>query len=135
MKKDSEQTTGRPEPCDPCVEPKRETYEGCGNEGSTAIAPRITMEPRKEIAASPTCCQPGRMVDVWSDPEAPGAEAKEPRPLSLGELRRYLTEFLPAVLNGARLYIDGTPVTEFYGFSVTSPDGVPTVDLLTRRGA
>lgn len=77
-------------------------------------APRITMEPR---------------------PEPPQRETpEEPRPLSLGELRRYLTEFLPAVLNEAQLYIDGAPVTEFYGFSVTSPNGVPTVDILTRRG-
>ena len=114
MKKDSEQTTERSEPCDPCVEPKRETCDGCGNEGSTAIAPRITMEPRKEPPRRET-------------PE-------EPKPLSLGELRRYLTEFLPAVLNEAQLDIDGAPVTEFYGFTVTSPNGVPTVDILTRRG-
>lgn len=99
-------------------------------------APRITMEPRPEPPADRAEDAPPRIDDSLKDyrVEKPKREPERPRPLSLGELRRYLTEFLPAVLNEAQLYIDGAPVTEFYGFSVTSPNGVPTVDILTRRG-
>lgn len=100
-----ELTTGLSEPCEPCVTPKRESCDGCGNRDSVTVRPqlRIAMEPREE------------------------------KPFTLGALKSYLTSFLPAALNGAALYIDGKPVTEIYGFSITQPDGVATVDILTRR--
>lgn len=109
MKKDSEQTTGRSEPCDPCVEPKRETCEGCENEGSTAIAPRITMEPRPE---------PPR--------EADGT-------MTVARFVSALVHYLSEATAEAELRVNGAPVDEL-GFDIRVKNEQVFVDLLTRRG-
>lgn len=118
-------TCSRTEPCDPCVAPARETCDGCKFNGFVPVKKRppanIRMEPREA-------------ADEWQGYTVP-EPVREPETFTLGALKAYLTEFLPARLNSAVLCIDGAPVTEFYGFSVTQPNGVPTVDLLTRRGA
>lgn len=130
------ESVGAGKRCEPC-EP---TQPECGT-CEPRPAANIKMVPRDEVpAVSPTCCQPGKAVDVWKDYRVPmpgerdeKPEPEEDKPFTLGELRAFLTGFLPAVLNEAVLYIDGSPVTGFYGFSVTQPNGVATVDLLTRR--
>lgn len=96
----------------------------------TAPAAAQADAPLKPAAEAPA----GYMAPV---PEEQPAAAKEDedRTLTLGEFRRALSAYLPVVLNEAELYIDGEPILDLYGFSVTTPDGVQVVDLLTRRGA
>ena len=60
-------------------------------------------------------------------------EPIEPQHATLGDLKSYLAKFLTPVLDGAQLCIDGQQVREIYGFSVTQPNGLATVDILTRR--
>ena len=115
------------EPCDPC-EPTSPECDAC--------------EEKRE--AAPLCPEDAwaseTLHDIYGLP-VPSHIRMEPReeaepetePFTLGQLRRYLMQFLPAALNDAALCIDGEAVHEFYGFSVTQPDGVATVDLLTRR--
>ena len=65
--------------------------------------------------------------------QAPEPVAEPAEPMTLGQFRAALTTYLPAALNEALLYLDGAPLMDLYGFSVTTPDGVQVVDLFTRR--
>lgn len=66
--------------------------------------------------------------------QAPEPAAEPEAPMTLGQFRAALSTYLTAALNEAQLYLDGAPLMDLYGFSVTTPDGVQVVDLLTRRG-
>ena len=62
--------------------------------------------------------------------EAPPDEA----PLTLGAFRSVLTAYLPAALNEAELYLDGTPLLSIPEIVMSWGAGVPRVDVRTRRG-
>ena len=106
------ETTGRSEPCEPCMHPEWESCAGCDYDaavraryGSPQLAPLpIQPEPAEQMGSA-----------------------------TLGELKAYLEKFLAPILDGAQLCIDGKQVREIYGFSVTQPNGIATVDILTRR--
>lgn len=66
--------------------------------------------------------------------QAPEPAAEPEAPMTLGQFRAALSTYLTAALNEAQLYLDGAPLMDLYGFSVTTPDGVQVVDLHTRRG-
>ena len=119
-------TCSRTEPCDPCRRPERESCVGCEQEGSTVLARSGHDDGPDAVAA---------LLSKYTVPlpdKAPEPEAE--RPLTLGEFRAALTMYLSAALNNAQVYLDGEPVIDVYGISITKPDGRLTVDVLTRRG-
>lgn len=90
---------------------------------------------REDAPLEPAAEAPARYTAPVPEEKPEAVKKDEDRTLTLGEFRRALSAYLPVVLNEAELYIDGEPILDLYGFSVTTPDGVQVVDLLTRRGA
>lgn len=53
------------------------------------------------------------------------------RPMTVGDFLSTLSRLLPKEAETAELYIDGIAVGMLYGYSLTMPDGVPKLDVLT----
>ena len=87
-------------------------------------------------AAAPTCCQPGKSVDVWADENAaaPSVSAPEPEPpITVSGFKATLAQFLSPALDEAELRIDGREIRGIFGYNVSMPGGFLVVDLITEE--
>lgn len=68
-------------------------------------------------------------------PQPEPAQAREPEDaLTLGGFRKLLAMCLPEALDEAELYLDGVPLLGLVQIVTSMGDGVPRVDVQTRRG-
>lgn len=112
----------------------RERWEEALDSERPALIDRLAVENRttragiRDALAAVGCCK----IPEQSEPaqEEPPDEA----PLTLGEFRSVLTAYLPAALNEAELYLDGTPLLSIPEIVMSWGAGVPRVDVRTRRG-
>lgn len=87
---------------------------------------RLLPFPRGDVEISGSVNMP---------PPEPAQKAQpDEAPLTLGEFRSVLTAYLPAALNEAEFYLDGTPLLSIPEIVTSWGAGVPRVDVRTRRG-
>lgn len=89
---------------------------------------RKTPEPP---AVSPTCCQPGKAVDVWADFSADRPRIPR-KPLTVNEFLALVGKLLTPVLD-AEISLNGECVTDVYGYEVKVRGDRVYVDVRTRE--
>lgn len=80
-------------------------------------------------AAAPTCCQPGKPVDVWKETSPSAARADAGEAVTVAGFLELLKTYLPPALGDAELTVDGRPVTGLFGYRVRVAGDRKTVEL------
>ena len=83
-------------------------------------------------AASPTCCQPGRAVDVWDGYTVP-EPVRERGAMTVKGFRVALVRLLSEAMDGVSLSINGEPVRDIFGVQIAVRNEQVFVDLRTRE--